>query len=58
MYATQSSASPYHSMSGQSGHVDRMVTGIFRDLATNETLVSLQMNQTLSMTNLTRQCLS
>ena len=34
-------SSPFRgSASGSSAHVDRLVTGIFRDLSTNETLVS------------------
>ena len=35
-----SSYSPYRSTGGQSSHVDRLVTTLFRDLATNESLVS------------------
>jgi len=36
------SYSPYRSSGGQSAHVDRLVTSLFRDLATNETLIELR----------------
>mmetsp|Transcript_19561 Transcript_19561/g.26431 ORF Transcript_19561/g.26431 Transcript_19561/m.26431 type:complete len:167 (-) Transcript_19561:1761-2261(-) len=37
-----SSYSPFRSTGGQTAHVDRLVTNLFRDLATNENLIELR----------------
>ena len=56
-----SSYSPYRSTGGQAPHVDRLVTTLFRDLATNESLVSFHtifpMRHNLRMQTLTKHSL-